>query len=52
LRSLQPDGHVQLLAKVIDNAIDLFLGHAQPPAYRCLLGLSLSWSWTAHSHKF
>jgi hypothetical protein len=30
LRSLQPDRYVQLLAKVVDNAIDLLFGHAQP----------------------
>jgi hypothetical protein len=46
LRSLQPDRHVQLLAKVVDSAIDLFVGHAQPsclidarsakgPLFRC-----------------
>jgi hypothetical protein len=30
LRSFQPDRYMQLLAKMVDNAIDLFLGHAQP----------------------
>ena len=37
LRSLQPDRHVQLLAKVVDNAIDLLLALLLTDAYRAYL---------------
>jgi hypothetical protein len=34
LAALQSDRQVQLLAKVLDDAVDLIVCHIHPPAYR------------------
>jgi hypothetical protein len=34
LAALQSDRQVQLLAKVLDDAVDLIVCHVHPPAYR------------------